>query len=135
LLIRTEIDLLTLARPQRPLHPLHKPAALFDIPQLSAAENAAWTQRFEDLRQQCGCRAGIVGLSVFTLSSFAFILVAALQTTPGSPPDYQVVLVNGAMFFVGLILSALLGKLTGLIIAALALSPDLPRSPGSPQGR
>jgi hypothetical protein len=119
LLIRTEADLLALIRPQSLLHPFRKPPALLGIPQLSADENAAWCQRLEYLRQQCGCTAAAIGLGIFTLTGFVYVLTAALQTNPGTEPDHQAILLNGAVFFAGLILSVLLGKLVGLTFAAL----------------
>ena len=120
LLIRTEADLLALIRWQSLLHPFRKPPALLlNIPQLPADENAVWSQRLEYLRQQCGCTAAAICLGVFTLASFVYVLAAALQTKPGIEPDRQAMLFNGALFFAGLILSALLGKLVGLTFAAL----------------
>jgi hypothetical protein len=118
-LIRTEADLLALMRPQSLLHPFRRPTALLDIPQLAADENAAWGHRLEYFRQQCGCTAAVIGLGVFTLASFAYVLAAALQTDPGIEPDCQAILFNGALLVAGLILSALAGKLVGLTFSAL----------------
>jgi hypothetical protein len=119
MLIRTEADLLALMRPQSLLHPFRKPPVLLAIPQVPADENAAWADRLEYLRQECGCTAAVIGLGVFTLASFACVLAAALQTNPGIEPDYQVILFNAAWLVAGVILSALFGKLVGLTLAAL----------------
>lgn len=119
MLIRTEVDLLALMRPQSILHPFRRSPALLGIPQLPADENAAWSRRFEYFRQQCGCTEAITGLGVFTLASFAYVLAAALQTNTGAEPNYQTIVFNGALFFAGLILSTLLGKFVGLTLAAL----------------
>lgn len=119
LIIRTEADLLALTRPHSLLHPFRRPAAQIDFPQLAGEENVAWGQRLEYLRQQCGCRASVMGLGAFTAASFVYVLVAALRTNPGGEPDYHAMLFDGALVFGGLILSALIGKFVGLSVAAL----------------
>jgi hypothetical protein len=119
LLIHTERDLMGLMRSESLLHPFRKQPALLAIPQLQAGENAAWSQRLEYFRQQCGCVAAMIGLSIFMLGCFIHVLVVALQTNPANEPDYRAVLFNGASFFVGLMFSALLGKLVGLTFANL----------------
>ncbi len=119
MLIRTETDLLALMAEQSLIHPFRRPAALLDIPQFTPKEGADWGARLEHLRNQSGCTAAIIGLGGFTLASLLYVLAAALQTTPGSEPDYPTILFNGALFSAGLVFSALLGKLVGLILAAL----------------
>ena len=119
MLIRDQIDVAALMREQSLSHPFRRPAALLDIPQLPPEENAAWGFRLEHWRGQCGCTAAIAGLGAFTLAGVAYVLILALQTTPGSEPDYAVILANGVLFLAGLILSALIGKLIGLTMATL----------------
>ncbi len=121
LLIQTEVGQSALMRPQSLFHPFRKPATLLSIPRLSADENATWSLRLEYLRRQCGCTAAAIGLGGFTLSSFVYVLAAALQMNPATEPDHQAMLFKGVWFFAGLILSALLGKLVGLTFAALRL--------------
>lgn len=119
MVIRTEADLSALMRPESLRHPFRKPPMLLAFPEMGTDENAAWAYRLEDIRLECGCRAAVVGLGVFTLASFAYVLVAALQTDGGIEPDYPRILFNGSLLVAGLILSALFGKFIGLTLAAL----------------
>jgi hypothetical protein len=119
LLIRSEADVLELTGACSLRHPFRRPPALLDIPQLLAEENAAWGQRLEYFRQQCGCMAAMAGLGAFTLSSLAYVVAVALQSNPGAEPDYQAVWFNSTLLVVGVVLSAVLGKLIGLTFAAL----------------
>jgi hypothetical protein len=118
LLIRTQADLLALMGQQSLLHSIHRPAAVLDIPQLSADESADWGNRLERLRTACGCTAAVIGLGAFTLASVLCVLAAALMIPPSSEPDYLTILFSGVLFFAGMILSTLLGKLVGLSVAA-----------------
>jgi hypothetical protein len=119
LLVRSEADVLALTRVQSLRHPFRRPPALLDIQELRAEENAVWGQRLEYFRQQCGCTAAMTGLGAFTLASLAYVVTVALQSTPGAEPDYQAVWFNGALLLLGVVLSALVGKLIGLTFAAL----------------
>jgi hypothetical protein len=119
LLIRSEADVLELTGACSLRHPFRRPPALLDIPQLLAEDNAAWGQRLEYFRQQCGCMAAMAGLGAFTLSSLAYVVAVALQSNPGAEPDYQAVWFNSTLLVVGVVLSAFLGKLIGLTFAAL----------------
>jgi hypothetical protein len=119
LLIRNKLDVAALMHEQSLSHPFHRPAALLDIAELPAEENAVWGSRLDHWRGQCGCTAAIIGLGAFTLASIVSVLVLALQTTAAGEPDYAVILRNGVLFLVGLILSTLAGKLIGLIVATL----------------
>jgi hypothetical protein len=110
---------LALMRPPSLLHPFRRSPVLLDIPQLAAEENALWGHRLEDIRRQCGCRAAVAGLGIFTTAGVAYVLIAALQPNPGGEPDYPAILLDGGLFFAGLIGSALLGKFAGLTLAAL----------------
>ena len=118
MVIRTEADLLALMRPEGLRHPFRKPPILLDFPEMRTDESAAWADRLEDIRLECGCRAAVIGLGAFTLASFAYVLVAALQTDAGIEPDYPRMLFNGSLLVAGLILSALFGKFVGLTLAA-----------------
>jgi hypothetical protein len=118
LLIRTQADLLALLRQRSLLHSIRRPAAVLDIPQLSADESADWGNRLERLRSACGCTAAMIGLGAFTLASVFCVLAAALMMPLGSEPDYLTILFGAVLFFAGMILSILLGKLVGLLLAA-----------------
>jgi hypothetical protein len=119
LLIRSQDDVLAIMRPGSLLHPFRRPAALLDVPELSAGESADWADRLARLRNACGCTAAVIGLGAFTLASVLFVLAAARRTAPSSEPDYPTILFNGLLFFAGVIVSTLLGKLVGLSLATL----------------
>ncbi len=119
MVIRTEADLLALMRPESLRHPFRKPPVLLAFPEMPTDEAAAWAYRLEDLRMECGCRAAVMGLGVFTLVSLAYVLIAALRTGVGIEPDYPRILLNGSLLVAGMVLSALFGKFVGLALAAL----------------
>jgi hypothetical protein len=73
-----------------------------------------WQNRLESLRQECGCRASAIALGCFALAGVVYVTVTALRPNIVTEPDYQVLGLNGAVFFAGLVFSALFGKFMGL---------------------
>jgi ABC-type branched-subunit amino acid transport system permease subunit len=67
------------------------------------------------LREQCGCTAGAVALGAFVVAFLAYALL--VNPTAFSSPRPSVVLLQSALLVLGLVVSALLGKLTGLWFA------------------
>jgi hypothetical protein len=113
-LIRTEADLAQSLRRESIFHPFRKTPVVLNIPQLSAEENMLWQNRLESLRQECGCRASAIALGCFALAGVVYVTVMALQPNSVAEPDYRALGLNGAVFFVGLVFSALFGKFLGL---------------------
>ena len=116
-MIRSEQDLLELLQRESILHPFRKPQALILVPQMDHSEAAAWENRLEHLRQQCGCTAGAIGLAVFAIASVAYIL----RTSSLSNSDFNAdnLVLPSAIFLGGLIMSAALGKLLALSVAII----------------
>jgi len=118
-LIKSEADLQRLMRPESALHPFRKPPVVIDIAELTRAETAAWELRLEALRQSCGCTSGAVFLGILALASLAYVLASAVRpgfSLPGKDENFWD---DGAIFLLGLIISAALGKLVGLSFAAV----------------
>jgi hypothetical protein len=116
-IVRAEGDLLKLLQPEGRLHPSRKPTVLVRVPGLRDSEATAWEVRLENLRQQCGCAAGAIALGAFAIGG---VVYALLQNSLAlvNPPLTAILLQSG-LFLVGLILSALLGKLLGLSLARI----------------
>jgi hypothetical protein len=115
--VHTEADLLIFMRPHGLRHPFRKPPVEFRIANLPQSESRAWEGRFDTLRQQCGCASGAIALGAFTLGVVAYAFHRSIKA-PGAPTPRELFL-NGVLFLVGLILSALLGKLLGLSLATI----------------
>jgi hypothetical protein len=115
--IRTAAELLGRLRRESLRHPFRKPPVVLSIPELSAQENLVWQARLESLRLECGCRAAAIALGCFALGGVAYVIVTALQPIATAEPDYRAIAVNCAVFFAGLIVSALFGRIVGLELA------------------
>jgi len=113
----TTEDLRDVAR-LRPLpHPFRKPPLRIDFPRLSAAENAAWQDRLETFRLECGCQAAAIGLALFTLVVAAYVVTASLSPGLTAQPDTPAIAWALVAFVAGLIFSTLAGKAVGLFLA------------------
>lgn len=89
------------------------PRVLLRAATLSPSEAMSWEARLEHLRQDCGCRAGTVGLCLFTL---ALVLYSVEATHPASM-SISAAFLRLTLWTGGLIASAGTGKLVGLYIA------------------
>jgi hypothetical protein len=115
--VRTRDDLRYLLKPEGLMHPFRKPRAVIHVSGMSAPEAGDWESRLERFRQECGCSAG-----TFALCGFIVLFIAyAVLSEPDSTGDVQrgALLLKGAIFFTGLILSALIGKFISLCVATL----------------
>lgn len=113
-MILTKADLGLLLRPESVWHPFRKPRFRIRIPELPESESLAWEGRLENLRQQCGCTAGAIGLGAFVLLSVAYSLH---DNSPVDTLGLEAFVLRGAFLAAGLISSALIGKLLGLSVA------------------
>jgi hypothetical protein len=118
IIVRTEADLQALMRPQSVIHPFRKPEFRLALMHLRTDENAAWQDRLESFRTRCGCTAGAIGLLLYVLSSVIYLVGILSGRLPGAALNRESTAWMSVLFFVGLVASALIGKLLGLSFAA-----------------
>jgi hypothetical protein len=115
--VRRKADLRLLLQSEGILHPFRRPPFLLRIPELPEPEAGAWEQRLEGLRQECGCTSGALALGAFVVLFLVYALHSSLSALDHLQP--RVLLLGGAFFVAGLILSALIGKFLGLSMAGI----------------
>lgn len=111
LVVCTPSDLDQLPRSKSWTNPFDQPRLLIRSPLLSRSEIAHWQDKFDGLRQACGCAHGAIALCGFLVLFIAYSIGADFLAN--TPADRGTIL-TAAIFVAGLIVSVVAGKLFGL---------------------
>ena len=114
-LIGRAADLDSLISSRNGLRPSRRPSVRIRVSQLSNSETLEWEQKFESFREACGCSHAAVAMGLFAVVFVACAFRSELFL-PGRLAR-PAMMWTGAIFFLGLIVSTILGKVFGLWIA------------------
>jgi hypothetical protein len=112
LLIGRAADLDSLIRSGNSLRASRRPSVKIRVAKLSNSETLQWEQKLERFREACGCSHAAVAMGLFAVSFVAYVLYSGLLL-PGSLARPTMIW-TGALFFLGLIISTIMGKAFGL---------------------
>jgi hypothetical protein len=113
----TAEDLQRLIAYKQRFHPFRKPRVLLRVRGMGQAEACSWETKLEDIRQLCGCTSGAFAIVAFAIASVAYAVISGSLIGGNSRPG--AILIQSGVFVIGLILSALVGKLLGLLRARM----------------